>query len=148
MGTIDLAAASTNEPATPPQACHVGDVLVSCLNPRIWRVAVVPDISGTWTCSGEFAVLVAHDGVDAWELALTLHQKTVIERTMALATGTSSSRQRVNKTALLNLPIPKVHIDAEQLGLYRRRRESHYQSRIREHLAFARLHEGQWRFYI
>ena len=147
-GVIDIAASSTNEPATPPQICHAGDVLVSCLNPRIWRVAVVPEIAGLWTCSGEFAVLAPHDGVDAWKLAVALHHKTVIERTVALGGGTSSSRQRVNKAALLGVSVPEISTGQKEIERYKRDRERHYGLRIREHQAFARLHEGQVRFYI
>lgn len=148
MGTIDVAAASINQPATRPQACRAGDVLVSCLNPRIWRVAVVPSLAGVWTCSGEFAVLVPREDVNAWELAVALHQKVVIERTMALAGGTSSSRQRVNRSALLELRIPEIHIDAQVIQRYGRTRENYYRERIREYQAFARLHQGEGRFSL
>ena len=147
-GTIDVAAASTNEPATPPQICHAGDVLVSCLNPRIWRVAVVPDLPGVWTCSGEFAVLVPHHGIDAWALFVALHQKAVIDRTVALAGGTSSSRQRVSRSALLGLPIPEIDVDPAVVQRYRQWRESHYRERMREYQAFARLHEGEGHFIL
>ena len=142
-GVIDVAASSRNEPATPPQVCHAGDVLLSCLNPRIWRVAVVPRIPGVWTCSSEFAVLAPHDGVDAWRLAVMLHHKAVIERTVALASGTSSSRQRVNKAALLGVPVPDISVLPEAIERYKCDRESHYALRIREHQAFAGLHEGE-----
>ena len=142
-GVIDIAASSMNEPATPPQICRPGDVLVSCLNPRIWRVAVVPRVTGMWTCSGEFAVLAPHDGVDPWKLAVALHHKAVIERTVALGSGTSSSRQRVNKAALLGVSVPNISAGAEALERYKRDRESHYWLRIREHLAFAQLHDGK-----
>ena len=141
-GVIDIAAASANEPATSPQACCVGDVLVSCLNPRIWRVAVVPDILGIWTCSGEFAVLTPCDRMDAWELAVTLHQKAVIDRAVALAGGTSSSRQRVNRRALLSLRVPAIDIDPAVIQRHKEEREDLYRVRIREHKAFAKLHEG------
>ena len=147
-GVIDIATASTNEPATPPQACRVGDVLVSCLNPRIWRVAVVPDIPGVWTCSGEFAVLTPHHSTDAWTLAVTLHQKAVIERATALAGGTSSSRQRVNRRALLGLPVPAIDIDPAVIQRHKDERESLYRVRIREYQAFAKLHEGTTSFYL
>lgn len=147
-GAIDVAAASTNQPATVPQACRAGDVLVSCLNPRIWRVAVVPELDGAWTCSGEFAVLAPREGVDAWRLAVALHQKAVIERAMALAGGTSSSRQRVHRNALLNLPIPEVQAEEEDIRRHQRQREGFYRERIREHQAFARLHQGEGRFFL
>ena len=96
-----------------------------------------------WTCSSEFAVLAPHDGVDPWKLAVALHHKAVIERTVALGSGTSSSRQRVNKAALLGVSVPNISAGAETLERYKRDRESHYWLRIREHLAFARLHDGK-----
>lgn len=147
-GTIDVAAASTNQPATRPLACRPGDVLVSCLNPKIWRVAVVPDLAGVWTCSGEFAVLAPNAGVDAWKLAIAMHQKTVIDRAMALAGGTSSSRQRVDRNALLGLRIPEIHIDAAVIQHHKRERENYYRERIREHQAFTRLHQGAGGFFL
>ena len=147
-GAIDIAAASTNEPATPPQACCAGDVLVSCLNPKIWRVAVVPNIPGVWTCSGEFAVLMPHNGMDAWKLAITLHQRAVAEGATALAGGTSSSRQRVNKAALLGLPVPDIHLDPTVIQRHRDEREGLYLIRIREFRAFGRLHDGEATFLL
>lgn len=146
-GAIDVAGAKANRPATPPLACRGGDVLVSCLNPRIWRVAVVPDLDGDWTCSSEFAVLRPNAGVDGWELSIRLQHRDVIDAACALASGTSSSRQRVNKRALLEgVFVPAIQIDADVLARHRLDRENHYRCRLSEHEAFGKLRGGERRF--
>ena len=148
-GTIDVIKASMNRPATPPQACRKGDVLMSCINPRIWRVAVVPDLGGTWTCSTEFAVLRPRNGVDPWKLALRLHHATVIGTVTALASGTSSSRQRVDKKCLVrDVVVPEVDIESSDLVSYVESRETLYHCLMDEHRAFKRLHEGVPRFFL
>ena len=148
-GAIDVMKASANRPATPPQACRSGDVLVSCINPRIWRVCVVPNLEGTWTCSTEFAVLRPCNGVNPWELALRLHHATVIGTVTALASGTSSSRQRVDKSCLLHdVVVPEVDIDSSALASYVECREAFYHCVMDEHRAFQRLHDGIPRFQL
>ncbi|MCY3930923.1 MAG: N-6 DNA methylase [Acidobacteria bacterium] len=148
-GAIDVMKASANRPATPPQACRSGDVLLSCINPRIWRVCVVPNLEGNWTCSTEFAVLRPRDGVSPWELALRLHHATVIGTVTALASGTSSSRQRVDKSCLLHdVVVPDVDIDSSALASYVECREAFYNCVMDEHRAFQRLHEGIPRFQL
>ena len=143
-GLIDVASASGNRPSTPPLACRSGDVLVSCINPRIWRVTVVPEFDGDWTCSSEFAVLRPRGGVDAWELALCLHHRDVMDTVTALAGGTSSSRQRVNRKALVeDVVVPKVDVDPKILARHRKDREAFYRVRMSEYRALARLHEGE-----
>jgi hypothetical protein len=55
-GLIDIVAASKNQPMSKGLECQPGDILVSCMNPKIWRVAVIPDMPGAWSCSPEFVV--------------------------------------------------------------------------------------------
>ena len=143
-GAIDVVKAGSNRPVTPPQACRAGDVLMSCINPRIWRVAVVPNLKGNWTCSTEFAVLRPRNGVNPWELALRLHHATVIATVASLASGTSSSRQRVDKSGLpRKVVVPDLDVDAGALAAYISYREAVYNYRIEEHRAFRRLHGGE-----
>lgn len=148
-GAIDVVKAAGNRPATQPQACRTGDVLMSCINPRIWRVSVVPNLVGNWTCSTEFAVLRPRDGIDPWELALRLHHGSVMATVAGLATGTSSSRQRVDKKSLLrDVVVPEVDVDAGTLAEYVRYREAVYRFRIDEDRALGRLHEGKGTFLL
>ncbi|MFT4622281.1 MAG: hypothetical protein ACI8PZ_000937 [Myxococcota bacterium] len=105
-GAVDVVQASANAPTTRPLACQPGDVLLSLLNPRIWRVTVVPDLPGRWTCSPEFAVL--RPAADPWTLWAQLHTASARAQLRAVAKGTSSSRQRVPKDSLAELVLPEV----------------------------------------
>lgn len=144
-GLIDIIAASRNEPMSKGLACRCGDVLMSCMNPRIWRVTVVPDLPGSWSCSPEFVVLRPKPGVDSWRLAISLHRKEVKEAIQAMATGTSSSRQRVPKNQVLSIDVPDVDVNGE-LAAYARWREDYYQSRLREACSYDAMHRGEDRF--
>jgi type I restriction-modification system DNA methylase subunit len=145
-GLIDVVSASANNPTTPGLACEPGDVLVSCINPRIWRVAVVPEIPGNWTCSGEFLVLRAKPSVNPWALAVALHHRSVLVAVQAMAGGTSSSRQRVPKELLLDVPIPVPSDGGASLQEHAKARIEFYRMRLREARAYGRLHEGAVEF--
>jgi type I restriction-modification system DNA methylase subunit len=140
-GLIDMIAASRNEPMSKGLSCHPGDVLVSCMNPRIWRVAVIPNILGTWSCSPEFVVLRPKPGQDPWRIALALHHPSVVQAVQAKAKGTSSSRQRVPKDRVLTVSVPELVI-TEKLAEYVAWREEFYAKRLREAQAFDDVHGG------
>jgi hypothetical protein len=147
-GLIDVVAASTNDPVTRPLLCKAGDVLLSCINPRIWRVAVVPSLAGEWTCSSEYMVLRPRKAGSSWRLFLSLHHKFFIERVRAMAGGTSSSRQRVNRARVMQLLLPPVNCSDTELRAYAASRESLYEARLREARAIARLHAGEGAFRL
>ena len=109
FGAVDVVQARANDLTSRPLVCQPGDVLLSRLNPRIWRVAVVPQLEGSWSCSPEFAVLRPKG--DATQLWARLHQSAVREQLRAVAKGTSSSRQRVPRGALTEVRVPEVDID-------------------------------------
>lgn len=91
-------------PKSKPIKCNSGDILVSCINPRIWRVVKIPYIKNiNWNCSSEFIVLRAKK--DKNELFMYLLSKDVKDKAIKLANGTSSSRQRVNKKIFLDIDI-------------------------------------------
>jgi hypothetical protein len=140
-GLIDVIAASRNQPLSKGLACQPGDILVSCMNPKIWRVAVIPNLSGSWSCSPEFVVLRPKAGQDAWKIALALHHPTVVQAVQAMAKGTSSSRQRVPKARVLTVELPEI-ATPEQLAEYIAWREDFYAKRLREARAYHDLHEG------
>jgi len=145
-GLIDIIAASRNRPVTPGLMCKPGDVLVSCINPRIWRVALVPDIPGNWTCSSEFLVLRSRRGVFPCALAVALHDASVLRAVRAMAGGTSSSRQRVPKDLLLSIPIPIPSEQTVALEEHLRTRAEFYRVRLLEARAYDRLHDGSGEF--
>ncbi|HVA51643.1 MAG TPA: N-6 DNA methylase [Pirellulales bacterium] len=140
-GLIDIVAASKNQPLSRGLACRPGDILVSCMNPRIWRVAVVPQLPGSWSCSAEFVVLRPKKPDDAWRISLALHHPSVSQTVQAMAKGTSSSRQRVPKDRVLSVNVNKVEM-TEQLADYISWRELHYARRLREARAYEKIQQG------
>jgi hypothetical protein len=140
-GLIDVIAASRNQPLSKGMACKDGDILLSCMNPKIWRVTVVPDIPGVWSCSPEFLVLRPIRPADSWRIALALHHPAVFQSVQAMAKGTSSSRQRVPKDRVLAISVPKFEM-AGAVNQYVKWRREHYLNRIREAKAYERIHGG------
>lgn len=147
-GLIDIVAASRNAPVSKSVTCQPGDLLVSCLNPKIWRVTVVPSLTGIWTCSPEFAVLRPKPSQDPWKLFLSLHHASVREAVQAMAGGTSSSRQRVPKDAILSVAVADLQPDQSVLTTYRQWRQDYYEMRLREAHAMAVLHGGGSTFQL
>jgi hypothetical protein len=148
-GLIDVVSASRNQPVTPPLVCQPRDILISCINPRIWRVAVVPKMEGVvWTCSTELLVLRPKGGHDPWPIALGLHHGTVIAAVQSMAGGTSSSRQRVEKERVLDVEVP-IHPDGStDVRDHAAFREVWYATRLRESDAYDRLHDGEEDFAV
>ncbi len=145
-GLIDLVAARRNQPMSKGLACQPGDILVSCLNPKIWRVAVIPNLPGSWSCSPEFVVLRPKTGQDSWQIALALHHRSVVQAAQAMAKGTSSSRQRVPKDRLLSVGLPEIETP-EKLAEYVAWREDFYARRLSEAQAYDALHKGADSFH-
>jgi len=145
MGLLDIVSASRNKPLSRGLACRPGDILVSCMNPRIWRVAVIPNVPGSWSCSPEFVVLRPKDSEDPWELAFALHHPSVSRAIQATARGTSSSRQRVPKDRVLSVTVPQVEVSGT-LADYVAWREEFYRKRLREAVAYGSLHRGDSEF--
>ena len=145
-GLIEVISASQNRPATPGLSCQSGDVLLSCINPRIWRVAVVPSLPGSWTCSCEFIVLRPKRGVNPWGLAVALHNESVLRTVKFMAGGTSSSRQRVPKDLVLQVHVTPRLDNSPTLVEHAQSRELFYRTRLCEFRAYERLHQGALEF--
>ena len=146
-GYIDVITASRNQPVTPGFACAPGDILVSCLNPNIWRVAVVPNLGDQWTCSAEFLVLRPVDRGTSWRLALSLHAPDIIASVRALAGGTSSSRQRVPKQRVLDVEVPVLTVPEDVVEAFSTRRTETYRVRLHEAGVFEALHSAEVPFW-
>lgn len=142
-GLIDVLTATRNRPTTKGLSCRPGDVIVSCINPKIWRVALIPDLPGEWSCSAEFVVLRPKLRQDGPRLALALHHVDAINAVRSLAGGTSSSRQRVPKELIANIGLPAVSISEDALNAHLAVRTQWYQARLGEGEAFLRLHNGE-----
>jgi hypothetical protein len=144
-GMIDIIAASSNEPMSKGLCCRPGDILLCCINPKIWRVTVIPNLGGSWTCSSEFVVLRPKKSGCSWRLAVALHHPRVTRAVQAMAKGTSSSRQRVAKDRVLSISVPDVDT-GEDLASYIAWREDFYRKRLKEARAYGRVHDGESRF--
>ncbi|MBI2900276.1 MAG: SAM-dependent DNA methyltransferase [Planctomycetes bacterium] len=132
-GLIDLRSVRANRPVSRVQLCKPGDVLVSCINPKIWRVTLVPDTPpAEWSCSQEFAVLRPNPRRNAWPLFVGLLKGDGRASILAKARGTSSSRQRVEKTSVLDIPMPGGRRYQAILRTLARTRSCIYRARMRE----------------
>ncbi|MFO0961279.1 MAG: N-6 DNA methylase [Phycisphaerales bacterium] len=146
-GSIDLGAVHRYRPTTTCVRCRAGDVLLSKINPRITRVAVIPDTGFHLGCSAEFAVLRPRGGtVSAWSLALLLRSRPVQDQILTLTSGTSSSHNRIKdrdlETVMIPVPAPGSP-DAKKLKAlgerYRRAIERQYTAQDEVEKCFAEL---------
>jgi hypothetical protein len=144
-GLLDVVAAAKNQPMSKGLTCRPGDILVSCMNPRIWRVAVIPPMAGAWSCSPEFAVLRPNKAADAWKIAIALHHPSFVQTVQSMAKGTSSSRQRVAKGQLLAVCVPELKI-GKKLADYVAWREEFYVKRLREAREYEAVRGGECEF--
>lgn len=140
-GLINIIAASENRPVTRGLSCKPGDIILSCINPKIWRVALIPNIGGQWTCSPEFLVLRPKSPEQAWPIYFSLHLGSVISRVQAMAGGTSSSRQRVEKEQLLDLDVSVKPLPRETVEVHALKRVEYYTLRLEEAEAYSAMHE-------
>lgn len=96
-------------PKYPGLTCKVGDLLFSKINPRIPRMLIVPDLGVSLTCSTEFEIIKAKDGISNEELKILIGLPVVQDQILNLTSGTSSSHNRIKSKDLANImiPIPK-----------------------------------------
>jgi len=111
--SIDLSAAIKHRPRSRGKRCFPGDLIFSCINPRIFRAAVIPELPNIPEvfCSTEFAVLIPE--IDPYLLLLLLSTDYAKKQIQNLTRGTSSSRQRIKHSDLLSIHIPDVPITSE-----------------------------------
>jgi type I restriction-modification system DNA methylase subunit len=105
-GMLDVFALKTYRPITPGVPVEPGEVIISRINPRIPRVAVVPHFDRPLLCSSEFEVLRPKNGLSAHALAYLLLTAPVQSQICALASGTSASHNRVKPEKLADVLIP------------------------------------------
>lgn len=86
---------------------YAGDILFTRINPRISRVAIVPEIKGYGLVSKEVYRIVYKDNEyikaeNKYVLCALLQNENVTRQIVRLSTGSSSSRARVQVDDLLN----------------------------------------------
>ncbi|WP_257264543.1 N-6 DNA methylase [Endozoicomonas sp. ONNA2] len=105
-GILDFNELFTYEPKTKGNVCYEGDILLSKINPRIPRVIVIPELDFPTTCSNEFEIIRAREGIDPYWLCFMLLEKVVQGQIQSLTSGTSSSHNRIKTAELEMVKIP------------------------------------------
>ena len=124
-GVLDVAGIKGYQPITPGLPVEAGEVLVSRINPRIPRVAVVPDLDRRLLCSSEYEILRPRDGVSPYALAFALLSPFAQEQIQSLTAGTSASHSRIKPERIYDVLVPKPEQDSggEMAGKLRRYEE-------------------------
>ena len=112
-GVLDVSGIKGYQPITPGLPVEAGVVLVSRINPRIPRVAVVPDLGKPLLCSSEYEILRARDGVSPYALAFTLLSPFVQEQIQSLTAGTSASHSRIKPERIYGVLVPELGYDSD-----------------------------------
>lgn len=122
-GILDLPAIKSYQPITPGLPVEPGEVILSRLNPRIPRVAVVPDLGRKLLCSSEYEIMTPKPGVSPYFIAFMLLSKFVQEQIQSLTAGTSASHSRIKPKKIYEVLIPDLASEGntktlKQLGDY------------------------------
>ena len=112
-GVLDVAGIKGYQPITPGLPVEAGEVLVSRINPRIPRVAVVPDLGRRLLCSSEYEILTARKGVSPYALAFVLLSPFVQEQIQSLTAGTSASHRRIKPERIYDVLVPELDYDGD-----------------------------------
>ena len=112
-GVLDVSGIKGYQPITPGLPVEAGEVLVSRINPRIPRVAVVPELGRRLLCSSEYEILRARDGVSPYALVFILLSSLVQEQMQSLTAGTSASHSRIKPERIYDVLVPELDYDGE-----------------------------------
>mgnify|MGYP005911555623 CR=1 FL=1 len=99
---------------------YEGDILFTRINPRISRVAIVPELEGYGIVSKEVYRIVYKKNTyinekNKYVICALLQNENVIKQIVRLSTGSSSSRARVQVEDLLNdVYIPILSEDSQK----------------------------------
>lgn len=107
-GLLDIPSIKSYQPVTPGLPVEPGEVIISRINPRIPRVAVVPDIGRKLLCSSEFEVLRPKSGHSPYLLSFVLLIPFVQRQIQSMTTGTSASHSRVRPGKVYEVLVPRI----------------------------------------
>ena len=95
-------------PVSKGRKVEPGDLIFSKLNPRIPRMAVVPEKKYDLVCSNEFEIIKPTGDIDAYMLCFLLKTSNVMVQIESMTSGTSSSHSRIKREQLreILLPVP------------------------------------------
>ena len=113
-GILDIPGIKSYKPITPGLPVKPGEVLISRINPRIPRAAVVPELGKEILCSSEYEILTPKAGVSAYMLVFVLLSSFVQEQIQSLTAGTSASHSRVKPMRIYEVLVPDLHSAQER----------------------------------
>ena len=118
---IDFSAVESFAPISKGRECRYGDLLFSKINPRIPRMAVIPNYHKKLVCSNEFEIMKPRGEIDVYTLCLLLKSPYVQHQINDLTSGTSSSHSRIKREQLANILIPcpinnRAKMDFDNIG--------------------------------
>lgn len=114
-GIIDFEEAEKFYPMGKGRECFPGDIIFSKINPRIYRIAVVPEYNKKLVCSNEFEILRPIKDGDSYLVYALLNVEEVKQQVMSSTSGTSSSHNRIKTEALRNIMIPYPSFENESM---------------------------------
>ena len=113
-GILDIPGIKSYRPITPGHPAEPGEVLISRINPRIPRVAVVPELGREILCSSEYEILTPRAGISAYMLAFVLLSSFVQEQIQSLTAGTSASHSRIKPMRIYDVLVPDLKFAEER----------------------------------
>ena len=94
------------EPISKGRKCEHGELIFSKINPRIPRMAVIPEKEYELVCSNEFEIMKSKGVIGMHVLCLLLKTDSVRNQIENLTSGTSSSHSRIKREQLADILIP------------------------------------------
>lgn len=110
--TINFDEVDSFSPVSKGRQCYQGELLFSKINPRIPRMAVVPQRDTQLVCSNEFEIMKSKGIIGMYSLCFLLRTDSVMSQIQNLTSGTSSSHSRIKREQLAEILIPIPVSDA------------------------------------
>lgn len=110
--TINFDEVDSFTPVSKGRQCYQGELLFSKINPRIPRMAVVPQRDTQLVCSNEFEIMRSKGIIGMYALCFLLRTNSVMSQIQNLTSGTSSSHSRIKREQLADILIPIPVSDA------------------------------------
>ena len=105
-GILDIPGIKSYKPVTAGIPVEPGEVILSRINPRIPRVAVVPDLGRMLLCSSEYEILRPKPGLSPYLLVFLLLTSFAQEQIQSLTAGTSASHSRIKPRKIYEIALP------------------------------------------
>jgi hypothetical protein len=105
-------------PISKGRECFPGELIFSKINPRIPRMAVIPERPTRLVCSNEFEIMRSKGIIGMYVLCFLLKTKSVMNQIENLTSGTSSSHSRIKREQLADIlvPIPTMPESVERFA--------------------------------